>query len=98
MDDQIRHFDELLTALTDTGIALKIKTFHFYQRQSEYLDLMDKRGCLKIDNTNVASLRDAAPPTNKTQLRYFLGLCKVYSRFIDGFTGLAHPLNNVLKK
>ena len=51
-----------------------------------------------MDQANTASLRDAKPPTSKTELISFLGLCNVYRRFIENFAKHAHPLNQLLKK
>ena len=59
---------------------------------------MIKPGTLQLDKTNVSSLLQAKPPTNKTQVRSFLGLCNVYWQFIDKFTSRANPLNQLLKK
>ena len=98
LDDHVRHVDETLTTLADAGITLKINKCHFFQKEVEYLGHMVKPGTLEIDNTNVESLKHASPPSNKTQLRSFLGLCNVYRRFIEDFTGLANPLNKLLKK
>lgn len=98
VDDHIRHVDEILSTLADAGVTLKINKCHFFQRQVEYLGHMVKPGQLEIDRTNVELLHQAQPPTNKTQLRSFLGLCNVYRRFIDDFAKLAHPLNKLLKK
>jgi len=98
VDDHIKHVDEILQTLADAGITLKINKCFFFQKQVEYLGHMVNPGRLEIDKTNVESLRQAEPPKNKTQLRSFLGLCNVYRRFIDDFTGLAHPLNKLLKK
>ena len=98
VDDHIKHADEIITALTEAGVTLKINKCFFFQRKVEYLGHMVKPGQLEIDRTNVASLKNAKPPTNKTQLRSFLGLCNVYRRFIKDFTGLAHSLNKLLKK
>ena len=98
LDDHIAHVDEILDTLSAAGVTLKVNKCHFFQKEVEYLGHMVKPGQLEIDRTNVESLRNARPPTNKTQLRSFLGLCNVYRRFIDDFTGLAHPLNQQLKK
>ncbi|CAG8795617.1 35239_t:CDS:1, partial [Racocetra persica] len=37
-------------------------------------------------------------PTNLRQLRGFLGIASYYRRFIEGFSKIAKPLNQLLKK
>lgn len=59
---------------------------------------MLKPGCLEIDKTNVASLRNVKPPKNTTQLRSVLVLCNAYWQFIEDLTGIGHALNKLLKK
>ena len=98
MGDHIHHVDEILTTVAEAGVTLKINKCHFFQKEVEYLGHMVKPGSLQIDKTNVNSLRQAKPPTNKTKVRSFLGLCNVYRRFIDNFTSRANPLNQLLKK
>lgn len=53
---------------------------------------------VEIDKTNVVSLCDAQPSTNRHTKKIFLWLYNVYRRFIANFTCLAHPLNKHLKK
>ena len=41
---------------------------------------------------------DWPPPTNLTQLRGFFKLCSYYRRFFKGFSQLAAPLTDLIKK
>ena len=75
-----------------------MKKCKFFIDEVEYLGHIIRPGRLEVDTVNTASLRDAKPPTTRTELRSFLGLCNVYRRFIRDFTHLAHPLNRLLKK
>ena len=98
VEEHIHHVDEVLTALGKAGVTLKMKKCTFFSDKVEYLGHVIRPGRLEVDGTNTASLRNAKPPTAKTELRSFLGLCNVYRRFIQNFTELAHPLNRLLKK
>ncbi len=96
--DHINHVDEVLTCLREAGITLKISKCSFFSDKIEYLGHVIKPGRLEVDEANTKSLRDALPPTTKTQLRSFLGLVNVYRRFIKNFPEVAAPLNALLKK
>ena len=98
VEEHIQHVDEILTALGNAGVTLKIKKCKFFSDTVEYLGHIIKPGNLEIDSSNTKSLREAKPPTTKTELRSFLGLCNVYRRFIKDFSTTAHPLNELLKK
>ena len=98
VDEHIRHVDEILTTLAEANITLKISKCRFFSETVEYLGHLIKPGKLEIDSANTKSLRDAQPPTNKSQIRSFLGLCNVYRRFIKNFAVLAFPLNQLLRK
>ena len=98
VEEHIQHVDEILHCLSKAGVTLKIKKCKFFTTTVDYLGHVIKPGKLEIDRTNTESLRKAAPPTSKTELRSFLGLCNVYRRFIPNFTDIASPLNALLKK
>ena len=98
MEDHIRHVKEVLTALKNTGVRLKIKKCTFFSQNVEYLGQMIKTGRLEIDRTNTASLQGAKISQTRTELSSFLGLCNVYCRFINDCEVLEHSLNRLLKK
>ena len=54
--------------------------------------------CLHTQGDKVAKIRDAEIPTNKTQVRAFLGLTGYYQRFIPNYAHIAAPLSDLTKK
>ncbi len=98
VESHVKHVDEILSCLKQAGVTLKVKKCKFFTTEVEYLGHIIKPGRLEVDGANTKSLKEALPPTSKTELRSFLGLCNVYRRFIKDFTKTAHPLNQLLKK
>ena len=98
VDEHIDHVDEILGILRTSGVTLKINKCKFFSDSVEYLGHVIRPGKLEVDGANTKSLRDARPPTTKTEIRSFLGLCNVYRRFIQNFARKAHQLNDLLKK
>ena len=52
---------------------------------------VDEEG-VHVDETKVSKIRDANPPTNRKELRSFLGLASYYHRYIKNFAKIASPL------
>ena len=55
-------------------------------------------GKLAVTTENTKSFVHAQFPRNTTQLRSFLGAPNVYRRFVTGYSGIARPLNAMLRK
>lgn len=51
-----------------------------------------------MDKMTFEYLRKTDQQTKKTQICLLIGLCNVYRRLIEDFTGMAHPLEMFLKK
>ena len=51
-----------------------------------------------MDPSKVKDVLDWVPPTTETQIRSFLGLAGYYRRFIEGFSKIAKPMTELLKK
>ena len=68
VEDLIRHVDEILTALEEAGVTLKIKKCYLFRPEVAYLGNIIKPGHLEDDRAKTASLRDAKPPPSKTEL------------------------------
>jgi hypothetical protein len=53
---------------------------------------------ISVDPEKVQEVMDWKPPTTVRQIRSFLGLAGYYRRFIPGFTRIAKPMTELLKK
>ena len=51
-----------------------------------------------MDEAKVKAIQEWEPPTKVTELRSFLGLVNYYRRFIMGYSAIASPLTDLLKK
>ena len=64
----------------------------------DYLGLILEKGVTCMDPAKVAGVKTWPTPTTVKQVRSFLGFCNFYRTFIQGFSHLAKPLNNLTKK
>ena len=74
--DQEEHDERLFAALIkiQTGVTLNPSKFEFNNYQLKYLGhLIDQRG-IQADPDKTSTIREMKPPTNISELRYFMGL------------------------
>ena len=53
---------------------------------------------IRVDDSKTRSISQLAEPTNKTEVRSFIGLVNFYKRYIRRFAELARPLLDLLRK
>ena len=58
---------------------------------------MNQEG-VAVDPEKVKAILDWKPPANMTDVRSFLGMAGYYRRFIEGFSTVAKPITQLLKK
>jgi hypothetical protein len=51
-----------------------------------------------VDPGKVETVSNWQQPTNVSEIRSFLGLAGYYQRFIEGFSKIARPMTELLKK
>ena len=57
-----------------------------------------EEGKISMDPGKLKGIRDWPTPTTVKQTRGFLGFGNFYRQFIEGFSNLAKPLNDLLKR
>lgn len=90
------HFDHLrpfLTLLRNADLTLRLDKCFFLQTKVDYLGHVVRPVRLSVDDKTVVAVHGMAPSQTITELRSFIGLCKVYRRFVPDFA-----LNGKLKK
>lgn len=85
IEEQIHQADQILTILGEAGVSLYVKRYHLFSDSVAYVVHIIRPRRLEIDQTHTECLKDAKPPTNRSSLQSFLGLCNVYRRFIQYF-------------
>ena len=98
LDDHLSHVEQILTALSQAGISLKLAKCEFFTREVKYLGHVVRPGTLSVEQSRKIALWKAKHPKTQTELRSFLGLCNVYRRFVRNYSYIAAPLNKFLKK
>ncbi|GBG70110.1 hypothetical protein CBR_g5741 [Chara braunii] len=93
-----QHIEWTLGALRDAGFKIALEKSEFFLSKISCLGYVVTRGGLRPDSRKVAAVKEAPVPTSLTQVRAFLGLASYYRRFIRGFSVIARPRTNLLRK
>ena len=88
----------VLTWLQENDLFLKPEKCKFNKSKVEYLGMIIEEGRISIDPGKLNGIRDWLAPTTIKQVQGFLGFGNFYRRFVQNFSELAKPLNELLKK
>jgi len=55
-------------------------------------------GGVAVDPAKIEAVQAWEPPKNVKEVRSFLGLAGYYRRFVEGFSKIAQPMMNLIKK
>ena len=97
-EDHLKHLRTVFQLLREAGATLRLRKCDFFKKKVKYLGHEILPGKLKILQKNLDAIARAKPPTTKTQVRSFLGMCNVYRRFIAGYAQIAFPLFQKTRK
>eukprot|EP00624_Nannochloropsis_granulata_P001058 evm.model.NODE_1477_length_24586_cov_22.484747.9 len=97
-EDHVRDVEQVLTRIISAGLKIHIGKCKWAQSEVEYVGFIVGRHGVQPMPDKVASIRNFPRPLNLHELRSFLSLASYYRRFIQGFSTLAGPLNELLQK
>ena len=82
----------------ENDLYLEPKKCEFCKEKIEWLGMVIEEGKITMDPGKLKGIQDWPAPTMVKQVRGFLGFGNFYRRFIRGFSEIARPLNELLKK
>nr|GFB27918.1 uncharacterized protein [Tanacetum cinerariifolium] len=98
LEEHVLHLKQVFQVLRDNELYVKLEKCSFAQDEVEFLGHKIKDGGLMMDGAKVKAIQEWEPPTKVMELRSFLGLVNYYRRFIMGYSAIALPLTDLLKK
>lgn len=96
--DHIRDVGVVLQRIINAGLKIHMSKCKWARREVEFLGFKVGRDGVKPMEDKVKAVMDFPAPRTLTQLRSFLSLASYYRRFIEGFSTIAGPLNELLQK
>ena len=98
-NEHVEHVKTVLKTLRERKLYAKASKCDFFKNSVDFLGYVVTADGITMDSGKVKAINDwPSPLKNITDVRSFLGLAGYYRRFVKGFSKLASPLTELLKK
>ena len=97
-EEHISHLKELFNRLKEANIKIKTRKCEFACEETMFLGYKVTNRGLQIDEERIKSIREYPRPKNVKQIKRFMGFAGYYRQFIDNFSSIVHPLNQLTRK
>ena len=97
-EQHLERLEMVLRRLQQANLKLKPSKCSLMQRKVTFLGHVVSGEGISTDPEKVQLIEQWPAPTNLRQLRGFIGLTGYYRRFVQGYSTIAAPLNDLMKK
>jgi hypothetical protein len=97
-EEHAEHLRLVLGTLREHQLYAKFSKCEFWLKEVGFLGHVLSASGVSIDPSKITSIMERKAPTNPTEVRAFLGLAGYYQKFVEGFSSIARPLTQLLKK
>lgn len=94
----LHHLKQVFHRLQDAGLTLKPSKCQFAVEQVSYLGHRFSKNGVMVDPSKIALVQNYPFPKNQNEIRSFMGLCNYYRKFVNSYSIIASPLNELLQK
>ncbi|CAN6571533.1 unnamed protein product [Malus baccata var. baccata] len=98
LEEHVEHLRIVFKTLREHELYVKKEKCSFATKEVEFLGHKINEGKLMMEKGKIKAIQEWEPPTKVLTLRSFLGLANYYQRFIKGYSAIAAPLTDLLKK
>jgi RNase H-like domain found in reverse transcriptase/Reverse transcriptase (RNA-dependent DNA polymerase)/Integrase zinc binding domain len=95
-DDHLRKIEEVLARLENVGFAVNLRKSFFMQKELDYLGYTLTPNGIRPQTKKVEAISRIMSPTNKRQLRRFLGMVNYYRDMWRGRSHVLAPLTGLV--
>nr|AAX92958.1 retrotransposon protein, putative, Ty3-gypsy sub-class [Oryza sativa Japonica Group]ABA92829.1 retrotransposon protein, putative, Ty3-gypsy subclass [Oryza sativa Japonica Group] len=97
-EEHAEHLRLVLEKLRKHKLYAKFSKCEFWLEEVAFLGHVISAGGVAVDPAKVEAITEWKAPKSVTKIRSFLGLAGYYRRFIEGFSKIARPITQLLKK
>lgn len=98
VDSHLNALDETLHRLREAGLKLKLRKCTFMGKQLKFLGHVITDQGIGVQGEKIEAIVGFPAPKDPKGLKRFLGMAGYYRSFVAGFSKIAHPLTQLLKK
>jgi hypothetical protein len=96
--DHLQHLDVVFHRLKDAGLKVNARKSFFGRDELEYLGYWISRAGIQPISKKVEAIKNIAPPTNKRELRRFIGIVNYYRDMWIRRSEVLAPLSKLTSK
>ncbi|KAK1626116.1 hypothetical protein QYE76_000431, partial [Lolium multiflorum] len=97
-EEHEQHLEAVLDTLREHQLYAKFNKCEFWLKEVGFLGHILSAGGIAVDPAKIKTVKEWKAPTTQTDVRAFLGLAGYYRRFVEGFSSIARPMTQLLKK
>ncbi|XP_042051304.1 uncharacterized protein LOC121796544, partial [Salvia splendens] len=97
-EEHKEHLRTVLATLRDEKLYAKFSKCEFWLKEVNFLGHVVTSDGIRVDPAKVEAVQEWKSPSTQNEIRSFLGLAGYYRRFIEGFSKIARPMTQQLKK
>jgi hypothetical protein len=97
-EEHEQHLEVVLDTLREHQLYAKFSKCEFWLKEVGFLGHILSAGGIAVDPAKIKTVEEWKAPTTQTEVRAFLGLAGYYRRFVEGFSSIARPMTQLLKK
>ncbi|XP_043466332.1 uncharacterized protein K02A2.6-like [Leptopilina heterotoma] len=95
--EHLANLNGVLGRLQNAGFKLNIKKCKFFQKEIRFLGHVINKEGLKTDNSKVEAILKIPRPTNKSEVKTWVGTVNYYSKFIPNVAEILLPMYELLR-
>lgn len=98
LDDHLIMLEKVVNLLVRNNLRLNLEKCKFVQEKIEYLGYEINEKGISPNKRGIEAVTNYPVPQNTKQVHSFVGLCSYFRKFIMGFSIIAKPLYDLLRK
>ncbi|MCP4480998.1 MAG: RNA-directed DNA polymerase, partial [Planctomycetaceae bacterium] len=98
IEEHLDRIEEVFQHIREAGLKFKAKKCFLFKKEVKYLGSLISSEGIVMQQRGIDKIQAWAIPTNRTELKSFLGFANYYREFIRGYSHIAAPMISLDRK